>query len=111
MFGQVFSARPQNVSDLFLSGLTWLLQVPVAEGLQLKKLFSPAVSKLPVHVRDRSVRHHLVWEEFCLNKLVEELIHLPISNEDFKSDFVGPMHQFLSLGHCELQKFLCGNAC
>ena len=76
VLGQVFGARPQNVTNFFLRGFAWLLQVLIAEGLQLEKLFSPAVCEFPLRVHDHSVRHHLDREKFCLHKLIVELIHL-----------------------------------
>jgi hypothetical protein len=102
MFNQVLSARPQNVSNLLLSSLVGLLQVLVAESLQLKKLIGTALSELPIRVHDHSLRQHLVRGHLCFDKLVEELLHLPVDDQDLKSDFVGSMNQFFSLGHREL---------
>ena len=111
VLGQVFGARPQNVSDLFLRGLAWLLQVLIAESLKLEKLFSSAVGKLPICVHDHGMWQHLVREQFCLHELIVELIHLSVGNQNLESDFVSPVHQFLSLSHCELEELLSCNPC
>lgn len=80
VLGQVLGARPQNVTNLFLRSLAWLLQVLIAKGLKLEKLFSPAVCEFPVRVHDHSVRQHLIREQLYLHELIVKLIHLPVGN-------------------------------
>ena len=101
MLGQVLRARPQDVSDLLLRGLVPLLKVLVAKSYKLVKLVGTALDELPLCMPDHELRHQLVRGQLRLNELVVEPVDLPVINEDLKSDFVCPVHHYLSLGHCK----------